>query len=186
MNNKHFGCMALGLFIILMGHWTNASYKKLRLARDAEEISRSAFDGAVFARSAEQRKMVILKNNTIGSRKYLNQWEPYVKQAKNAQYGEALINFRIKQAGIITLSQVYETVDHDKGGTIPKTLNAKLVFEDDYVKTLNWLANLEGSLPAIRVSSCKLSKGQSGNDIKMELSIDIPIISSKDGNDTKT
>jgi hypothetical protein len=39
MNNKHFGCMALGLFIILMGHWTNASYKKLRLARDAEEIS---------------------------------------------------------------------------------------------------------------------------------------------------
>jgi len=178
--------MALGLFIILMGNWTNASYKKLRLARDAEEISRSAFDGAVFARSAEQRKMVILKNNTIGSRKYLNQWEPYVKQAKNAQYGEALINFRIKQAGIITLSQVYETVDHDKGGTIPKTLNAKLVFEDDYVKTLNWLANLEGSLPAIRVSSCKLSKGQSGNDIKMELSIDIPIISSKDGNDTKT
>ena len=178
--------MALGLFIILMGHWTNASYKKLRLARDAEEISRSAFDGAVFARSAEQRKMVILKNNTIGSRKYLNQWEPYVKQAKNAQYGEALINFRIKQAGIITLSQVYETVDHDKGGTIPKTLNAKLVFEDDYVKTLNWLANLEGSLPAIRVSNCKLSKGQSGNDIKMELSIDIPIISSEDGNDTKT
>lgn len=178
--------MALGLFIILMGHWTNASYKKLRLARDAEEISRSAFDGAVFARSAEQRKMVILKNNTIGSREYLNQWEPYVKQAKNAQYGEALINFRIKQAGIITLSQVYETVDHVKGGTIPKTLNAKLVFEDDYVKTLNWLANLEGSLPAIRVSSCKLSKGQSGNDIKMELSIDIPIISSKDGNDTKT
>ena len=178
--------MALGLFIILMGNWTNASYKKLRLARDAEEISRSAFDGAVFARSAEQRKMVILKNNTIGSRKYLNQWEPYVKQAKNAQYGEALINFRIKQAGIITLSQVYETVDHDKGGTIPKTLNAKLVFEDDYVKTLNWLANLEGSLPAIRVSNCKLSKGQSGNDIKMQLSIDIPIISSEDGNDTKT
>jgi len=41
-------------------------------------------------------------------------------------------------------------------------------------------------LPAIRVSNCKLSKGQSGNDIKMELSIDIPIISSEDGNDTKT
>ncbi|MEC7863140.1 MAG: hypothetical protein VYC70_11005, partial [Verrucomicrobiota bacterium] len=100
--------------------------------------------------------------------------------------GEALINFRIKQAGIITLSQVYETVDHVKGGTIPKTLNAKLVFEDDYVKTLNWLANLEASLPAIRVSNCKLSKGQSGNDIKMELSIDIPIISSEEGNDTKT
>ncbi|HAA87254.1 MAG: hypothetical protein VX646_07440 [Verrucomicrobiota bacterium] len=183
MNNKHFGCLALGLFILLMAHWTNASYKKLRSARDAEEMSRSAYDGAVFARSAEQRKMVILKRNTIDSREYLNQWEPYIKQAKNAQFGEALINLRIKQGGIITLSQVYETVDHVKGGTIPETLNAKLVFEDDYVKTLNWLADLEGSLPAVRVSNCKLSKGQSGNDIKMELSLDIPIINSENDQD---
>ena len=183
MTNKHFGCLALGLFILLMAHWTNASYKKLRSARDAEEMSRSAYDGAVFARSAEQRKMVILKRKTIDSREYLNQWEPYIRQAKNAQFGEALINLRIKQGGIITLSQVYETVDHVKGGTIPETLNAKLVFEDDYVKTLNWLAGLEGSLPAVRVSNCKLSKGQSGNDIKMELSLDIPIINSENDQD---
>ena len=183
MNNKHFGCLALGLFILLMVHWTNASYKKLRSARDAEEMSRSAYDGAVFARSAEQRKMVILKRNTIVSREYLNQWEPYIRQAKNAQFGEALINLRIKQAGIITLSQVYEPVDHVKGGTIPETLNAKLVFEDDYVKALNWLADLEGSLPAVRVSNCKLTKGQSGNDIKMELSLDIPIINSENDQD---
>ena len=183
MNNKHFGCLALGLFILLMVHWTNASYKKLRSARDAEEMSRSAYDGAVFARSAEQRKMVILKRNTIVSREYLNQWEPYIRQAKNAQFGEALINLRIKQAGIITLSQVYEPVDHVKGVTIPETLNAKLVFEDDYVKALNWLADLEGSLPAVRVSNCKLTKGQSGNDIKMELSLDIPIINSENNKD---
>ena len=183
MNNKHFGCLALGLFSLLMAHWTNASHKKLRSARGAEEMSRSAYDGAVFARSAEQRKMVILKRNTIDSREYLNQWEPYIRQAKNAQFGEALINLRIKQGGIITLSQVYKTVDHVKGGTIPETLNAKLVFEDDYVKTLNWLAGLEGSLPAVRVSNCKLSKGQSGNDIKMELSLDIPIINSENDQD---
>ena len=68
---------------------------------------------------------------------------------------------------------------------ISKTLNAKLVFEDDYVKTLNWLADLDGSLPAIRVSNCKLSKGQSGNDIKMELSLDIPIINSENGKDSQ-
>ena len=65
MNNKHFGCLSLGLLIMLMWHWTNASYKKLRSAHDAEGMSRSAFDGAVFARSAEQRKMVILKKNTL-------------------------------------------------------------------------------------------------------------------------
>ena len=51
------------------------------------------------------------------------------------------------------------------------------------MKALNWLADLEGSLPAVRVSNCKLTKGQSGNDIKMELSLDIPIINSENNKD---
>lgn len=176
MNNKHLACTVLGLLIGAMGYWTNASHNKLSVAREAEEMSRAAYDGAVFARSADQRKMIILKKNTEGVRDYLGQWEPHIKQAKNAQFGEALINLRIKQADVITLSQAFETVDYVKGGTIPKTLKARLVFEDDYIKTLNWLANLEGSMPASRVSSCKLSKGQSGNDIKMDLIVDIPIL----------
>ena len=109
-------------------------------------------------------------------REYLSLWEPHLKQTRNPQFGEALINLRIKQGDIITLSQGFETVNFNKGGTIPRTLQARLVFEDDYVKTLNWLATLEGTMPASRVSSLRLSKGQSGNDIKMEVTIDVPIL----------
>ena len=84
------------------------------------------------------------------------------------------------------MSQGFETIDQSKDGTIAKTLQARLVFEDDYIKTLNWLGNLEGSMPAIRVSSCRLSKGQSGNDIKMELTVDVPIVEDAEGGESKT
>ena len=60
-------------------------------------------------------------------------------------------------------------------------LNAQIVLEDDYVKVFNWLAKLESSVPSARVSSCKLTKGQSGNDLKMDLSIDLPIVKDKKG-----
>ena len=109
MNNKHLACLVVGFLIIAMMQWTNVSHQKLKSAQDLEVMSRSAFDSAVITRVAEQRKMVILKNKTESKRNYLNEWSPYINQIKNAQVGEALINMKIKEAKIITLSQVFST-----------------------------------------------------------------------------
>ena len=82
---------------------------------------------------------------------------------------------KIKESKIITLSQVFDTFDREKESAITRGLNAQLVLEDDYVKVFNWLANFEASVPAARVSSCKLTKGQSGNDLRMDLFLKLPI-----------
>ena len=140
MNNKHLACLVVGFLIIAMMQWTNVSHQKLKSAQDSEVMSRSAFDSAVIARVAEQRKMVILKNKTESKRNYLNEWSPYINQIKNAQVGEALINMKIKEAKIITLSQVFDSFDREDGSAIQSRLNAQLVLEDDYVKVFNWLA----------------------------------------------
>ncbi len=186
MNNKHMACVTLGIAILGMAYATMSFHNKLKLAKDEELVAKTAYDSAVFGCSAQQRNFIILRENTKAVREYLSQWEPHLKQTRNPQFGEALINLRIKQDDIITLSQGFETVNLDKGGTIPRTLQARLVFEDDYIKTLNWLANLEGSMPAVRVSSCRLSKGQSGNDIKMELTVDVPIVEEDEVGESKT
>ena len=185
MNNKHLACLVVGFLIIAMMQWTNVSHQKLKSAQDLEVMSRSAFDSAVITRVAEQRKMVILKNKTESKRNYLNEWSPYINQIKNAQVGEALINMKIKEAKIITLSQVFDSFDREDGSAIQSRLNAQLVLEDDYVKVFNWLAKFEGSVPAARVSSCKLSKGQSGNDLRMDLSLDLPITNDGKAKNTK-
>jgi len=186
MNNKHMACTVLGMAIIGMAYATMGFHNKLKLAKGDELLAKTAYDSAVFGCNAQQRSFIILREKTKAIREYLAQWEPHLKQTRNPQFGEALINLRIKQEDIITLSQGFETVEQDKGGTIEKTLQARLVFEDDYIKTLNWLANLEGSMPAIRVSSCRLSKGQSGNDIKMELTVDVPIVEDAENSESKT
>ena len=185
MNNKHLACLVVGFLIIAMMQWTNVSHQKLKSAQDSEIMSRSAFDSAVISRVAEQRKMVILKNKSESKRNYLNEWSPYINQIKNAQVGEALINMKIKEAKIITLSQVFDSFDREDGSAIQSRLNAQLVLEDDYVKVFNWLAKFEASVPAARVSSCKLSKGQSGNDLRMDLSLDLPITNDVKAKNTK-
>tara|TARA_B100001939_G_scaffold322406_1_gene312854 strand:+ start:2557 stop:3117 length:561 start_codon:yes stop_codon:yes gene_type:complete len=184
MNNKHLACLVVGLLVAAVLQWTNMSHQKLRDAQDLEALSRSSYDNAVIARVAEQRKMVILKNKTKNKRDYLSEWTPHINQIKNAQVGEALINMKIKESKIITLSQVFDTFDREKESAITRGLNAQLVLEDDYVKVFNWLANFEASVPAARVSSCKLTKGQSGNDLRMDLLLKLPI--TKDEGEKKT
>ena len=185
MNNKHIACAVIGGLIILMIQWINVSYEKLKLANESEIISRSSYDSAVIARTAEQRKMVILKRKTEVGRRYLSQWDPYINQIKSAQFGEAFINMKIKQAKVITISQTFDTIERENSLAIPQMLNVHIVLEDDYVKVFNWLAKLESSVPSARVSSCKLTKGQSGNDLKMDLAIDLPIVNEKGGKVTK-
>jgi len=179
-------CTVLGMVILGMAYATMGFHNKLKLAKDEEQAAKSAYDSAVFGCNAQQRSFIILREKTKAIREYLSQWEPHFKQTRNPQFGEALINLRIKQDGIITLSQGFETIDQDKDGNITQKLQARLVFEDDYIKTLNWLGNLEASMPAIRVSSCRLSKGQSGNDIKMELTVDVPIVEDAEKSSSKT
>jgi len=47
--------------------------------------------------------------------------------------------------------------------------------EDDFIKTLNWLGEIESKLPTARVSSLDIARGQSGNDIHMNVVVDIPL-----------
>ena len=180
MSNKHLACAFLGFVIAAMAYGTMMFHNKLKVAKEEESNTESAYNNEVFARNAQQQSLGILQKRTQGMRDYLKAWEPHLKQVRDSQFGEALINLRIKQGNMVTLSSQFESMTYDKGGTIPRRLQARLVFEDDFVKSLNWLADLEGSMPASRISSCRLSKGQAGSDIKMELTIDVPILDAGD------
>jgi len=176
MNNKHLACAFLGMVIAAMAYGTMMFNTKVEAADEEREVAQRAHDGAVQARDAQRQSLAFLKKKTKGLRDYLKAWEPHLRQVRDSQFGESLVNLHIKRGNMMTLSSRFNARAHDKGGTIPQRLVGNLVFEDDYGKSLNWLADLEGALPASRVSSCRITKGQSGNDVKMELSLDIPIL----------
>lgn len=176
MNNKHLACAFLGMVVAAMVYGTMMFNNKVKAADEEREVAERANEGAVQALNAQRQSLSFLKKKTKGLRDYLDAWEPHLRQVRDAQFGESLINLHIKRGNMVTLSSRFNARPHDKGGTIPQRLVGTLVFEDDYGKSLNWLADLEGALPASRISSCRLTKGQSGNDVKMELSIDVPIL----------
>ena len=176
MNNKHLACVVLGMMIAVMAYGTMTFHNRVKTAKEEESNTEGAYNNEVFARDAQQQSLAVLEKRTKGARDYLKLWEPHLKQVRDPQFGEALINLRIKQGNMVTLSSQFESMNYDKGGTIPRRLQGRLVFEDDYVKSLNWLAELEGSMPASRISSCRLSKGQAGSDVKLELTVDVPIL----------
>jgi hypothetical protein len=59
-----------------------------------------------------------------------------------------------------------------------EALVADLVVEDDYSKTLNWLGRLEEAIPTCRIIRCQIVRGDRGNDVHLDLQIQIPILKS--------
>jgi hypothetical protein len=67
------------------------------------------------------------------------------------------------------------SVQSTAGQTIPQIVRAHLTIEDDFAKTLNWLGDVESKLPISRVSNLDISRGQSGNDVRVNAVVDIPL-----------
>ena len=89
----------------------------------------------------------------------------------------------IKQAGLILLAQRFEVVPNKSDTsvpssadeTVPQIVRAHLTIEDDFIKSINWLGELESKLPSARISNLELARGQSGNDLRMNLVVDVPL-----------
>ena len=90
--------------------------------------------------------------------------------------GQTRINDLIRQGGITQLSGKYDPSPNPGNSLITKVLKAELLFEDDYHKSLDWLGDVERTLPAARISKCRLTKGTTSNDIKMEMTVELPVI----------
>jgi hypothetical protein len=81
------------------------------------------------------------------------------------------------------MAQRFEVVPNKSGtsvpnasnATIPQIVRAHLTIEDDFIKTINWLGDLESKLPSARITSLALARGQSGNDLRMDLVVDVPL-----------
>jgi hypothetical protein len=108
---------------------------------------------------------------------------PYLGSAGAVSKEEQKIFDLIKSAQIFASSQRTEVVaaSSNKEAFIPKKLSAHLVIQDDYTKAMNWIGSLEEALPSCRIATMKMTRGVSRNDVKVEVTIDFPLIASGNG-----
>ena len=175
MNNKHLACTVLGMIIAAVAYCTLSMKNKLSTMNEEATAAEEKANSAAHGKMIEQAKLAKKSTSTKDTRDYLAEWEKWLESTEDAGSAERVMRFKLKQGDLVALSRSMSLVNYKKGSAIPRLLRAKLDFEDDYRESLTWLGTLESSLPTSRTSQFRLSKGQSGDDIRMELSVDLPL-----------
>lgn len=186
MTDKKMACILLMALIAGMLYGTQQMKIKATAAKD------SALSMETEASSVQQQVEIAQMNltsidvKTAALRNSYNEWVPHLSGFATPQEAEARITEIVRTGGVFLISQRFDSKPMEGSSAIPNTLSGDLVFEDDYNKTINWLGKLEESLPALRVTKCKLIRGDRGNNVNLELSVEVPIISQQRAVDVST
>ena len=176
MNNKHLACIFIGLLVCAQLYCVVMVKSKRDAMTTEADAAQLAAEGASQQVNIAETQLTALKTRTDAIRQYLAIWDPFLRRSDSEERGQTLIDDLIRQGGVTQLSGKYDPAPNAGNAYIPKILKAELLFEDDYHKTLEWLGEVERSLPAARISKCRINKGTTANDIKLEISIELPVV----------
>jgi hypothetical protein len=179
MQDKQIACFLLVLVMAGFVYATLTSQGKLMKEQKALLEARGEAIKAEGAASKAKRDLAQLKDYSAELREFAKAWNPYVEAVTSSQATEQRVIDLIKESGVFALSQRFELLEQKKDSLVKKRLRANLTIEDHYAKVLNWMGKVESAIPVCRVTTARLSHGQSGNDLRLELVLDFPIISDK-------
>ena len=106
---------------------------------------------------------------------YYELWEPYFKHPTPPDVTEQ-INSIISGNKLTPFKSRANPYGHkDKFGVIKQVQRTTLEFVDGYAKLFNWLGKIENEIATSRVTSLRVTKATGDSEIKMEVTIDVPI-----------
>lgn len=176
MKNHQSACFLLLFLTGAMLYGVNTLRNSTDSAREMmKEALAEAETNEVQAQNAlTQLKM--LDSKTAELRLVYNEWKPHFENHRTPQDAEQRIAEVIREGDVFLISQKFETEEIEAGSIIKDALIANLVVEDDYAKALNWLGRLEEAIPSSRISRCEIIRGDRGNDVHLEVRLEIPIL----------
>jgi hypothetical protein len=183
VNQKHIACLLILFLCVVAVQGVMIVRKNAVNMQAAAETARRDAEAAAVALRAQSAILDDLTRKSSDLLAYLDAWEPHLSRFITQESAELDVSALIKQAGLILLAQRFEvapnksntSVPNSADGTIPQIVRAHLAIEDDFIKSINWLGELESKLPSARISNLELARGQSGNDLRMNLVVDVPL-----------
>ena len=179
MNNKHLACVLLGVVIALL------AYATLSVQGKATEMQQQADTAKNNANSAKQIRMIKSKEkddkekSTAAIIAYLRRWNEHFEKVSSIDVGTEMINQQVKDGGLTSLSARVQNQNDvkKKGSFLSNRLRGDFIFVDSYSECINWLGRIEEQLPTSRSVVCKIVKGTRGDEIQMEVIVDVPVVS---------
>jgi hypothetical protein len=185
MNTKQLAC------VILIAAMFGIVQLGLSLRKGAEAMEAKAV--AVTKELADQEQNLNLARVQLAQAEsqskdlleFAAEWAPHFADVEDQQAAETRISLKVRESNLLNLSQRFQQVVHKvngkDSGSLPTLVRAVLVFEDNHVRLLNWLGTIEAAYPTMRVIRAALSKGSRGDDLRMELAVEIPLRKPKGG-----
>ncbi len=183
MNPKQIGCILL-LVGILASVQLGLNMRRKAQAIDAQADKASVEETGL--RTQLDVEVATLQDLTRQSDEliaFVQKWEPFFAVIEEQQAAETGISMKVREANMLNLSQRYQQIPHKinnkENTSLPILVRSALVFDDDYSKLLNWLGMMEKIKPTMRIGRLALSKGSRGDDLRMEVTLEIPLRNKK-------
>lgn len=177
MNNKHLACVLLGVVIALL------AYVTLTIQGKATDMQQQADTAKNNANSAKQIRMLKAtekddkERSTAAIRAYGERWTEHFEKVSSVDTGRDMINRQVEDGDLASLSaRVQNKKDPRAKGYLSNKLRGDFTFVDTYAECVNWLGRIEEQLPTSRITHCKIVKGQRGDEIQMDVIVDVPIV----------
>lgn len=179
MNGKQIACILLMTIIAAIVYAGQMVHKKTEGMRAEAKAAEDAAQAADQARNIAEIKSKTAAADSEEFLRFLSAWVPSIDAAQTSQDIEEAIQASIRSAKLYVDSQKFEPKASRVGKVVPKIIKASIIAEDEYPKTMNWLGELEKRLPLARITICRITPGKDAKSVRLELSIEVPIINLK-------
>lgn len=180
MNSKQIACLFLLAGILLAVQGAISLQNKAKAAALQVDSAMQEMAGLQTQLSAERAVLEDWQTQSKELIDFVKKWEPFFAVIEEQQAAETGISMKVREANMFNLSQSYQQIPHrinnKENESLPVLVRASLVFDDEFVKLLNWVGMMERIKPTMRVGRIALSKGSRTGDLKMELVIEVPLM----------
>lgn len=180
MNPKQIGVILVLAGILIAVQLGMTFQSKARNIDVEVEKAKSEEQALQTQLSAEQEVLADLQRQSEDLLEFVGKWKPFFAVLQEKQSAETGISMKVREEAMLTLSQRYQEVPHKISNkdiaSLPVLIRASLLFDDNYSKLLNWFGKMEKIRPTMRVGKISLSKGSRGEDLRMELVLEVPLL----------
>lgn len=182
MNAKQLGMVFVLIGILLVVQLGQSFQGKAKTLNGEAEAAAKEEAGLATQLKAEKEVLEDLERQSEDLLKFVEKWEPFFAVIEEQQAAETGISMKVREAEMLNLSQRYQQIPHKINNvdneSLPILMRASLVFDDDYAKLLNWVGMMEKIKPTMRIGRLALAKGSRGEDLRMDVTLEVPLRSS--------
>lgn len=182
MSHKHLACLILAAIMICCLQAGLSMNQKMNAARESQTMAENSLRFSEDSRRLKEIQLTRLKQESAPLRRYLELWLPKFEETNDASKSRALFTRVYKQhgEGLVSHNDRSNPMPNKGKSFIPDRFQNIITVEGDYSTVMGLIGQLEKEMAASRVTSLAITKGTRASDVRLNMTMESPIIAKTD------